>query len=115
MEELPLVVVVVAVAVAAVSSLWSTRWWIRIGWHVSLASSVEKGRPEKMTRKSDAWSGSRNLSSTMDRFGVVASLHQVSSDEETTSKVSFNRFMELDDLPDHPHPFKTCPPASDKF
>jgi hypothetical protein len=57
-----------------VSSLWRTRWWIWIGWHVSLESSVENGLPVKITRKSDAWSGSLNLSRTMDRFGVVASL-----------------------------------------
>jgi len=45
-----------------------------MGWQVSLESSVENGLPVKMTRKSDAWSGSLNLSRTIDRFGVVASL-----------------------------------------
>ena len=68
-----------------VSSLWRTRWWIWIGWHVSLESSVENGLPVKMTKKSDAWSGSRNLSRTIERFGVVASLHVSESPDHCPS------------------------------
>ena len=65
-------------AVGVVLSVWCrTKWCILIGWHVSLASSVENGRPVKMTMKSEACKGSRNLSRTMDRLGVVASLSSV--------------------------------------
>lgn len=86
---------------------WSTRWWIRIGWQVSRASSVEKARPVKMTRKSDAWSGSRNLSRTIERFGVVASLRGV----------SYARLLDriLCNSPDHTNTLQACSPSTYKL